>query len=279
MENAEWLGNGWMSSISGYSHSDAPTAGHCTTDDNWLDLSKCQNPTEWNPFPTPPYPTEQATREPMWLADDGGGWHQVSVFADDCVNGRRVESNPPQSTKSRPLMPASAKSSKIHFSLAEVSVEDTIGQPHDQQRHQESASLPAGKCWKEENYPSERTKHTSKSRRRSSRSTVKNDQKEKMMEQNRVAALRCRERKRDQVEAQMIDLERLEEQHRQLSEYHIALQDEVFKLKGQVLEHGGCGCALMRQYIENEAHKVVSGSLASSEYIPGTDTGTRFSEV
>ncbi|CEI39820.1 unnamed protein product [Fusarium venenatum] len=294
----EWLEAGWMSEISGFCESYRSITDNCLIGDTLSDLATCQTQEEWNDFPAPACPTEADTTQYVWIADNGPGWHEVSVFANESVDERHVEtspsqstdsrpsqstdsrpsqstdSRPSQSTDSRPSMLASAWSSKLHSSSAEVSTKDTIGQPHDGNKHQESPTLQAGKSRKKRKSPSGVTDHPVQQRKRSSRSTVTSNQKQRLMEQNRLAALRCRERKHDEARALRIELEKLEDQHRKLSEYHDALEDEVFRLKSQVLEHGRCDCILLRQYIESEALKIVNLSFVASGCSPGTYTTT-----
>ncbi|EYB22316.1 hypothetical protein FG05_07789 [Fusarium graminearum] len=264
MEYSEWLEHGWMPSISGCLESNDYLSDYCPIDDNLPGLSIYQTQEDWNPFPSPPYPTEEDSPESAWLADNGQGWHEVSAFADTCIDQQHVESTPSGSTGSRPSTQTSARFSKIHLPSAGVSTGDIIGQPHDEHKHEELADLSTGKGRTKRKCLSEGTKDTVRSRGASSRSTVKANRQQRVVEQNRLAASRFRKRKRSTADALGMDLERLKDQHRELSKHRNGLQDELFKLKSQVLEHGSCDCALMRQYIDNEAHRIVLESSLST---------------
>lgn len=259
-----------MPSISGYLESNDYLADYCPIDDTLLDPSIYQTQEDWNPFPSPPYPTEEDSPESAWLADNGQGWHEVSAFADTCIDQQHVESTPSGSTGSRPSTQTSARFSNIHLPAVSVSTVDIIGQPHGEHKHKELAALPTGKGREKRKGLSEGTKDTARSRGASSRSIVKANRQERLMEQNRLAASRFRERKRSTADALGMELERLKDHHRELSEHRNGLQDELFKLKSQVLEHGSCDCALMRQYIDNEARRIVRGSMVASQRSPCT---------
>ncbi|KAH7169683.1 uncharacterized protein B0J16DRAFT_393472 [Fusarium flagelliforme] len=85
----------------------------------------------------------------------------------------------------------------------------------------------------------------------------------RVLERNRVAAARCRERKRDEQEALETELEEAETRHRELSAYCRVLKDEAFMLKSEILEHSSCGCEMIQRYIKDAAHKVVEESVSS----------------
>ncbi|KAH7178999.1 uncharacterized protein B0J16DRAFT_402360 [Fusarium flagelliforme] len=86
---------------------------------------------------------------------------------------------------------------------------------------------------------------------------------ERVLERNRVAAARCRERKRDEQESLETELEEAETRHRELAAYYSVLKDEAFMLKSEILKHGSCGCEMIQRYIKDAAHKAVEESVSS----------------
>ncbi|QPC60748.1 hypothetical protein HYE67_002979 [Fusarium culmorum] len=85
----------------------------------------------------------------------------------------------------------------------------------------------------------------------------------RVLERNRVAAARCRERKRDKQEILETVLEEAETRHRELSAYYSVLKDEAFMVKSEILQHSSCGCEMIQRYIKDAAHKVVEESVSS----------------
>jgi len=86
---------------------------------------------------------------------------------------------------------------------------------------------------------------------------------EKVLERNRVAAARCRERKRGEQETLETELDEAETRHRELSAYFNVLKDEAFMLKSEILQHSSCGCEMIQRYIKDAAQKAVEESLSS----------------
>ncbi|CAG7561943.1 unnamed protein product [Fusarium equiseti] len=101
---------------------------------------------------------------------------------------------------------------------------------------------------------------------------VKAGRYERVLERNRVAAARCRERKRDEQETLETELDEAETRHRELSAYYRVLKDEAFMLKSEILQHSGCGCEMIQRYIKDAAHKAVEESV-SSDTSPDSNPG------
>ncbi|KAH6869269.1 hypothetical protein B0T10DRAFT_418720 [Thelonectria olida] len=87
----------------------------------------------------------------------------------------------------------------------------------------------------------------------------RNSRRRNTLERNRVAAIRCRMRKRDEESALSARTKEMEEHNRQLSKTFNELQAECHHLKTQLLRHTDCNCALIHKYIAHEARKCVPG--------------------
>ncbi|KAH8148376.1 uncharacterized protein LAJ45_07477 [Morchella importuna] len=107
----------------------------------------------------------------------------------------------------------------------------------------------------------------------------------KFLERNRVAASKCRQKKK-------LWMQKLEENARNaqlhaksLKEQVTALKDEMLNLKGMLLKHTGCGCPQIQTYLENEAAKVAQAAqtsldtMASASAMEGPTPSTTFSEA
>lgn len=76
-------------------------------------------------------------------------------------------------------------------------------------------------------------------------------------EQNRLAAAKCRDRKRDLASTLNNEVEALKDRHDELSSYLNELRSEVIGLKTEVLRHTDCGCAFIQRYILAAANTTV----------------------
>ncbi|KAH8657236.1 hypothetical protein BGZ61DRAFT_371465 [Ilyonectria robusta] len=86
----------------------------------------------------------------------------------------------------------------------------------------------------------------------------------RILERNRIAATKCRLRKRDEASALASREQVMEDQNRYLSTCFDQLTAEIYHLKTQLLRHTDCNCVLIQKYIANEARKSVDGLLSCS---------------
>jgi hypothetical protein len=92
----------------------------------------------------------------------------------------------------------------------------------------------------------------------------KDPRQRRVLERNRIAANKCRLRKRDEALALASREEAMEGQNRDLMMCFNSLNVEICYLKTQLLQHTDCNCVLIQKYIANEARKSVDGMLACS---------------
>ncbi|KAI1390995.1 uncharacterized protein F4822DRAFT_426848 [Hypoxylon trugodes] len=82
----------------------------------------------------------------------------------------------------------------------------------------------------------------------------------RFLERNRVAATKCRQKKKEWVS----DLEEarfgLESQNNHLQMEYTSLRDEITHIKSQLMEHASCNDPNIDKWIENEAKKFVLGT-------------------
>ncbi|RGP73347.1 transcription factor atf21 [Fusarium longipes] len=89
----------------------------------------------------------------------------------------------------------------------------------------------------------------------------KDPRRRRILERNRIAATKCRLRKRDEASALASQEQAMEDQNRYLSSCFDSLTAEIYHLKTQLLQHTDCNCVLIQKYISNEAKKTVDGLL------------------
>ncbi|RBR20064.1 uncharacterized protein FIESC28_05343 [Fusarium coffeatum] len=98
-------------------------------------------------------------------------------------------------------------------------------------------------------------------------SEVDTQARKKLRERNRRAAIKVRTKKKVQEENLETAERDMEMRHRELSASVKGLTDEIHHLKMQLLQHVGCDCALIQEYITGEANRYVqdiSGESAHS---------------
>ncbi|KAH7234403.1 hypothetical protein MRS44_016271 [Fusarium solani] len=79
----------------------------------------------------------------------------------------------------------------------------------------------------------------------------------KRLEGNRLAAERSRQRRRSEAQALVAQGDALQSHNQYLSSYYSFLKEEVLRTRMELLQHAGCDCLLIREYIEKEARRTV----------------------
>ncbi|RYC79320.1 hypothetical protein BFJ63_vAg17799 [Fusarium oxysporum f. sp. narcissi] len=74
-----------------------------------------------------------------------------------------------------------------------------------------------------------------------------------VQERNRIAAEKCRMRKKEELARLQSDEQAIEQRHRMLSSCVDDLKEEILHLKTQLLQHTSCNCTLIHHHIEKEA--------------------------
>ncbi|KAF4436075.1 hypothetical protein F53441_13336 [Fusarium austroafricanum] len=92
----------------------------------------------------------------------------------------------------------------------------------------------------------------------------KDPRRRRVLERNRIAANKCRLRKRDEALALASQEAAMEDQNRYLMTCLDSLTVEIYHLKTQLLRHTRCNCVLIQNYIANEAQKCVNRLVACS---------------
>lgn len=92
----------------------------------------------------------------------------------------------------------------------------------------------------------------------------------KVLERNRVAATKCRTRKRSEASTLAQCEQEMEDRNRQLSATFEELRHEIYVLKTQLLQHNSCNCVLIQKYIANEAKKSVDKLVGDGRAGTGT---------
>ncbi|KAI3573232.1 hypothetical protein IWW34DRAFT_887309 [Fusarium oxysporum f. sp. albedinis] len=104
----------------------------------------------------------------------------------------------------------------------------------------------------------------------------KDPRRRRVLERNRIAATKCRIRKRDEASALACHEEAMEGQNRHLTACVDSLTHEIYYLKTQLLRHTECNCVLIQNYIANEAQnnelRPCDGSLSDASTAQESNT-------
>ncbi|KAM0421556.1 hypothetical protein ACHAPT_010730 [Fusarium lateritium] len=92
----------------------------------------------------------------------------------------------------------------------------------------------------------------------------------KFLKRNRIAASKCRQKKKEWVSNLEETRHGLEHQHSNLQTEYNELLGEVSKMKNQLMQHAGCNDSNINQWIENEARKFVQRTAA--QYQPNNQS-------
>ncbi|KAF8425107.1 hypothetical protein EV426DRAFT_532116 [Tirmania nivea] len=79
----------------------------------------------------------------------------------------------------------------------------------------------------------------------------------RFLERNRVAASKCRQKKKEWMQNLEETARTAQNNSRYLQAAVVQLKDELLHLKQELLKHHGCDCTQIRTYLMQEAEKVV----------------------
>ncbi|GKT49711.1 transcription factor BYE1 [Colletotrichum spaethianum] len=91
-----------------------------------------------------------------------------------------------------------------------------------------------------------------------------NDKKNRIRARNREAAYKCRQKKQKGIEELQTQEAMVENINKSLNNEAAQLRGEILMLKNMVLQHGGCGCAYIEEYISGAAQSLVQSSMAAA---------------
>ena len=95
----------------------------------------------------------------------------------------------------------------------------------------------------------------------------------RFLERNRVAASKCRQKKKAWVQDLEAEAREAQAMSKQLRACVGALKGEVLQLKNELLKHNTCDCTPIRQYLSNEAVRVADGGSGSGSGGSGAGGG------
>ncbi|MCJ1474852.1 hypothetical protein MMC13_003512 [Lambiella insularis] len=113
------------------------------------------------------------------------------------------------------------------------------------------------------------TKHSKRSAARSKVSSQasscelqspEDEKRSKFLERNRVAASKCRQKKKEWTSNLEARARELQNSKNRLAIMVTSLKDEVLWLKGEMLKHTECGCAQIRDYLAQQADSITNPS-------------------
>ena len=117
-----------------------------------------------------------------------------------------------------------------------------------------------------------RSKATQHSLDRAEPGNPEDEKRSKFLERNRVAASKCRQKKKEWTSSLEARARELQNTKNQFALVVSSLKDEILFLKGEMLKHNGCQCARISEYLDNEAtnlaHPILSHQAFESAASP-----------
>ncbi|RPA95233.1 hypothetical protein L873DRAFT_1837256 [Choiromyces venosus 120613-1] len=104
--------------------------------------------------------------------------------------------------------------------------------------------------------------------------SAKEAKRQKFLERNRIAASKCRRKKKQWTQNLEDTAREVQALSKTLNKHVSVLRDELLHLKGELLKHNGCSCERIKQYLMNEATRVVEGSSAATASAATASSGT-----
>ncbi|KAL9102153.1 MAG: hypothetical protein Q9187_009158 [Circinaria calcarea] len=115
--------------------------------------------------------------------------------------------------------------------------------------------------------PAKRTRKSSGRSKTSSQNTQlanllspEDEKRSKFLERNRIAASKCRQKKKEWTGNLEARARELQNNKNQLAIIVNSLKEEVIFLKGEMLKHTSCGCERVRDYLEKKADSITSSN-------------------
>ncbi|OHW94649.1 bZIP transcription factor [Colletotrichum incanum] len=105
--------------------------------------------------------------------------------------------------------------------------------------------------------PSEASPPRKKGRKGKAPAQENDGKRDKFLERNRVAASKCRQKKKEWVSDLQETKQGLENQHAQLQMEYNGLVDEVTRMKNELMSHANCNDPNINLWLENEARRFV----------------------
>ena len=103
---------------------------------------------------------------------------------------------------------------------------------------------------------STRSKATGANKDRRDQTNPEDEKRSKFLERNRVAASKCRQKKKEWTSNLESRARELQNNKNQLALMVGSLKDEMIFLRGEMLKHNGCECAGIREYLSKEAQNL-----------------------
>ncbi|EEU41380.1 uncharacterized protein NECHADRAFT_83404 [Fusarium vanettenii 77-13-4] len=253
------FGNNYMLAATGDANID-PMLNACTTEDpippsRPMGTQFMMNPAMWNPALNNPvgfFPPELST--------------VVPTTSTGSPRPPTEAQSSPGTISSEPVFETSRTSSKSSIpsinsiaSETNTKTRKSTRSTNSHRRRASAASPPRRPAAKEPVVEEEEEEEDMDDHQSSKRS--------KFLKRNRIAASKCRQKKKEWVNNLEETRSELEHQHSTLQTEYNDLLGEVSKMKNQLMQHAGCNDSNINQWIENEARKFVQRTAA--EYHTG----------
>ncbi|KAI8145293.1 hypothetical protein BJV82DRAFT_536336 [Fennellomyces sp. T-0311] len=104
-------------------------------------------------------------------------------------------------------------------------------------------------------------KSTAGRKRRASEDDDDDEQRQKLLERNRLAASKCRQKKKRWVQDLEVKSEQVSARNQELHDLLAQLREESMFLRNQLLAHGDCNCTMVQTYLRRSSARLTTGPL------------------
>ena len=167
----------------------------------------------------------------------------------------------------------------LHPELATSIVESVVTTsivPHDPRPQVRNHDLSKEQSSTIRAYP-KRAARTKKNKGTTAKYLTQVERHSRVLERNRVAALKCRLKKKEWTACLEEDARDLQQKRNALTQSVARMKDELLHLKGEILRHSGCNNPQIKAYLDLQASKLASTINTYSYHT--TDSGDVFPRI
>ncbi|KAI7876614.1 hypothetical protein K492DRAFT_210256 [Lichtheimia hyalospora FSU 10163] len=121
------------------------------------------------------------------------------------------------------------------------------------------------------------TTSTAGRKRRSMHDDDDDEQRKKLLERNRLAASKCRQKKKQWVQDLENKSEQVVKKNQELHSMLAGLREECLQLRNELLAHGNCGCSLVQTYLRRSSAELTC--INNNRHEPATAAATTVADM
>lgn len=105
------------------------------------------------------------------------------------------------------------------------------------------------------------------------------EQRKKLLERNRLAASKCRQKKKQWVQDLENKSEQVTKKNQELHNQLAILREQCLELRNELLAHGNCGCSLVQTYLHRSSAELTCSNNTNNRHEPATAAATTVADM